>query len=260
MKKVFLNAIKSIVIILDLIAVLFVVSLFYPFATNGFTIETEEPYYSFENTTIIFSMPVHVENKGPWAITNVMFQYEIFNGSYIYSNNTQKIPNLINSLNITLNIEMDLAKVYNIDRSMFFNNKELNITYAISGYYALNMIYFKINGKMNLSWFAPIQNFTFYKNYTILQENSYSILYLPFSIFTASYLNGSAEIQSSIYVNSTFISSTNFSVPLGEIYHGMAEFIIPNEKLNYLLNNISYAYIKNILEFKGLRIEFLWGD
>ncbi len=256
MKKVFLNAIKATIIILDILAVIFVASLFYPFATNGFVIEKEKPYYSFENTTLIFYIPLHIENRGPWAITNVTFQYEIFNGSYIYSNNTQKLPNLINSLNITLKVEMDLARVYNIDRFMFFQNKELNITYAISGYYALNTVFFRMNGKNNLYWIAPIQNFTFYKNYTIFQENNYSILYLPFSISTASYLNGSAEIQSSIYVNSTFISSTNFSVPLGEIYYGKAEFMIPNEKLNYLMNNISYANIKNILEFKGLRIEF----
>ncbi len=260
MKKIFLKVLKALFIILDVIAILFIVSIFYPFATDGFTIEPQESYYTFENTTISFYMPIHVENKGPWAIRDVIFQYKIFNGSKIFSNNTQKLPDFINSLNLTLNIKMDLAKVYNIDRSMFFKNQCLNLSLMVTGYYALNTIFVKVNTTTNLTWIAPIQNFTYYENYTVLNKGNYSIIDIPFSIFTAPYLNGTANVQSSIYVNSTFISSTNFTVLLGKYYYDKAEFIISNQDLNYLQNNIKYAHIKNVMDLNGLKIEFYGGN
>ncbi len=256
MKKNLLNTITVFFIIFDLIGIIFLSSIFYPLATDGFLVKSGEWHYTFENKTINFYMPIHIENKGPWAINDVKYQYKIFNGSLVFANNTQKLPDIINSLNTTININIDLAQVYNIDRSMIFKNQNVTLSLMVTGYYALNTIFIKVNTTQNLTWTAPIQNFSYYENYTVLSHNNYSIVNVPFSIFTVPYLNGTATVQSSLYVNSTFISSTNFTVILGKYYYGQAKFNISNPVFNVVLNNINYVYFKNVLEFNGLKIEF----
>ncbi len=259
MKKNLFTFIKVAFIIIDLISVMFILSIFYPLVTDGFSVTPDHPYYKFENRTINFYIPINIKYYGIWAIRDVRSYYKILNGSQILLNNTQRLPNITRSMNLTLDIGVNISIINNIDRSMMFKNQNVNLSLIVTGNYALGTISFTVDTTRNFTWIAPIENFSYDENYSMISYGNYSVLDVPFSILTSPYLNGTSKVQSLLYVNSTLISSSNYNIILGKYYNGQANFYIPNNLLNFLLSNINYAYSKNTLEFDGLEIEFIRG-
>lgn len=217
--NIFIALFQIIVILLLFMAV-------YPLAIQGIRIEEiGEPDITFDGNSIILKVPVKIINGGFYDINDITLSYILTNSTSEFLKDSQYLGSIKGGEDavIPLLVNMDLKKIYEMeapDFYHFFHQDTLEANFTLSLKYLLDMVYFTTEYNTILTWKPPIKGYSMGENYRFFMNSTGLYLTIPFTLDTASYLWGDANIMGDVFASNNKIGMMNASLPLGKVYDG----------------------------------------
>lgn len=253
--------------IFQIIVILLLFTAVYPLAIQEIKVEEiGEPDISFDGNSIILKVPVKIINGGLYDIDDITLSYIFTNSSSEFLKGSQYLGRIESGEDavIPLIVNMDLKKIYEMespDFYHFFHQDTLKANFTLSLKYLLDMVYFTAEYNTTLTWNPPIRGYSMGENYKFFMNSTGLYLTIPFTLDTASYLWGDANIMGDVFASKNKIGMMNTSLPLGKVYDG--KIYLHFFTLDNLLNKSQKLELRGnfyLLNFSfPINFEYNWG-
>jgi hypothetical protein len=252
-----INILKAVIIVLDLVILLFIASIIYPIPSSQIEVyQPENFHYSFSNNMVMASAIVHIHNKSPYSITCVIVDYTILNNTTSIAAGLENLPDIAGNYSHSIVFAINMLNFFNASKTEFyylvFHSTTLTLKIYLSGYYALGMIKFSVNGTEPVHW-PRILNYTI-SAFAVTATQSNVTVSVPITVDTASYLSGNATLLSKLLINGSAIKVMTTTIPLGSNFASSINFTFPSSEKNYLLANLNYLQLRNYINIGNVTI------
>lgn len=253
---------SRIVMTANLVFMVFVMSILYPFVVGNFKVippTYKDVSYELDGTNLIVKAPITVINGGFYDVDDLHVEMVLKNTTYIFAYNSQDLGKIPAGAGRILYIELpiDLLRLLqaevNSNYYHFFNEDNFDLLVEVSCKYGLDTIKVIAHYDQDYLWEPLIKEFEIYWNDASVEYiNNVTYLNIPFLLDTAKILRGSGEVHVDIINDeNTKIGEGSTTIALGKRYRGN----IAVEISNYgELQRKQYLTLRLTMKFLGMEI------
>lgn len=266
--KTIYKAYSHISLLFHIVVLVIILAAIIPVAMKNITVENVgEATWSFDGENITISVPVTIKNGGFYDISKLSIFFVVFNKSATFVHTTQKIGTIpagsVKTVNVT--IPIDMKRFYEIEYPNFyhfFHYDIFNLKLSVSLGYMLNLVDMNTLYSSDFHWQPIIKEMKLHEPTSIEESGESILINLPYTIDTASYLNGTAYFSGTITgENSTGNFKTKFN--LGNKYDGIIEMLFDKNITKSLLTKSQSFKLNGNITLGTVNVpmssEYMWG-
>ncbi|NPA75757.1 MAG: hypothetical protein GXO25_06720 [Euryarchaeota archaeon] len=255
-------------IIVQIVIFLIIFTAIYPVAARDIdVVNVGNETWKYDGDYILIEVPVTIKNDGVYDINDLSSTIEVRNSSAEFLATSQSLGDIKSGTKNTImvKIPVNLRHLYDLESPYFyhfFHADKFNLTFSLSLKYLMDTVSVKTYYRSVIDWQPIIKEFKVGVPQEIDSENGKVIIYLPYTINTASYLWGHATFNGTVKCRA-FSGTFSAVFPLGKKYSGNMKMVFNGSHLETLVTESQMMWIDGKIGIAGIEVPmnttYMWG-